>query len=100
MQALKSAPLALLLFSATGFVACNHDDRTQDSMAPEGMSASPRPVGINDATAPRNAARIKDAQEGTPPTPTEPASITNTSATGGSSGNAQGTGAGAGGKAP
>lgn len=85
MHGFKWSTLARVVASAALLVACNRD-RTNDSMAPEGMSASPRPVGIDEATTPRGAARAAETQPTTPPTPTEPAGITNSSATGGSSG--------------
>ncbi len=68
-------------------VACNRD-RTNDSMVPEGTSASPRPVGINDTTTQRGAAQIANEQPGaTPPaTPTPPAGITSGTTLGGSGG--------------
>jgi hypothetical protein len=68
-------------------VACNRD-RTNDSMVPEGTSASPRPVGINDTTTQRGAAQVANEQpEGAPPaTPTPPAGITSGTTMGGSGG--------------
>ena len=76
-----------LLSCSSLFVACNRE-RTQDSMAPEGVSAAPRPLGIEDTTPNRAGGAVapKPSNLGEP-----------TGVTGNASGGAGGTTAAAGG---
>lgn len=89
---LKNTIIALSSSCAI-LLACSRE-RTNDSMVPEGMSASPRPVGINDPTTQRGAAQTGNSDPAGSPTgtPTPPAGITSGTTMGGSGGATQASG--------
>jgi hypothetical protein len=79
------------------FVACNRD-RQHDSMAPEGASAEPRPLGIEETTPNRDGGAPANTASA-PKNLGEPTGVTG-NGTGGAGGIAAATSAGAGGRRP